>query len=991
MEGKLYDEIYTYLGSHFIPGEELPADVVVKRILSGGYVPQRYGYQNMREMFADLRSMLTVKHAPDGKMSVIIKKRDAVEDYFKGTALPKTAPKRGSGEIGLLSGMSLEEESPRRSKALPENYRERLPENNAIPAPKMPAPAEKEPQAPRLSSFSGYHTEPQTLPLEVKQKIYAAVVMGLQLEKPLYMSTLSPVLRFAGVEHDKLGFLKSKNMLRRCEDFMDFEEVMMNGVPQTLVTVHRVPEWDALLPEPQAVKKSSTRLDEAEKKRIYDLLCEHMEFETPLHMAAFSPILRTYGFDYRSYGFQKVKELAAELSAFLSLQEVMMNGVPQTLVTLHPMDENEKPQPVKTQVPEEDTARLLQRIAFLPPKILSVLSRMTGTAVWACEQALSESYQSALATGQLVTEEKFISRKGVMSEKEEKTVRFPLNLKTMRGDSLIAELHETGTPEGKPWFLAWVGSPSFGKEESASSDGKPERVLTPVLSDCCAISDSVVRAAAFKAVHASEADTRRMIVEDYADAFAQGSVTAHGEEYSYALKQPNAAGKEIRVLIAPNRIGEKPFYIRFVGVNLTFGEKPAQEEKPVEAPAVKETVRLDNAPLPKELSELCYLPTSVMSLLAQRCGMLPDALEVCLAESYRTAKEERTIARRPEEIRFPVNITTLKGEQITAILTPSMGEKQHWFLQHFDTAIKPEVLKEEDPFPALGALEQFAFMGDRSGQIHHLAQIAAPERWNFDQSSKVDNLWYYLDGAFVRIMAQDKLIYNAAKDVCIFHTGLTGRYGHDIYAQFSANLPGSKLPWRFERFVMGKIDPQFVGMPLPPSYFDSRFIPWFETDRNVHQPSRELIAENIEKLPIELLRRNSGALEISLIEQMKFDAATTAGCYARLKQCYAENPAQLELMAEALSRSISYAMHRAKRDYLYAVAGYLPQSDTPVWLLPVHLQRSGGPDIVVAYAVEYGAYTPAALLSVKEAYLAARFVRKLEGFWLQPGQEEKEM
>ncbi len=995
MEGKLYDEIYTYLVSHFTPGEEIPADVVVKRILAGGYVPQRYGYQNMREMFADLKKFLTVKNGADGRMSVIIKPDDAPKTYtgldFYSSAKPQSAhPRRGSGEIGLLSGMSFDEEPPKREQALPEDYSKRLPENRKTvfsaemkePAPVSAKPVYKEPakELPRYPQQS----EPGELPTEVKQKIYAAVVMGLQLEKPLYMSTLSPVLRYAGVEHDKLGFLKSKNMLRRCDDFMDFEEVMMNGVPQTLVTVHRVPEWDALVPAP-TVKKSSEQLDDAEKKRIYELLCAHMTIGEPLHMAAFSPILRTYGFDYRSYGFLKVKELAASLSDFLSLQEVMMNGVPQTLVTLHPYTEQKEAQAQqKPAAKEEPSRRELHQIAFLPPKILGVLSRMTGSPVWACETALEESYLAAKHAGELVTEQKFISRKGVISEQKENTVRFPLTLKTMRGDTLVGELHETGTPDGKPWFLAWVGSPSFVKtetEESAPANNtaaEQERVLTPVLSDCCALSDSVVRAAAFKAVHASEQQTRALIAQGYEKAYQNGEIIANGAEYSFDLGVQNAQGKPICVILSPNRIGEKPYYVRFVGVTAVQGEK---KEKPSElsgSAMPTEQVRIDNAPLPKELSALAYLPVPVLSLLSHRLGLLQEGTENLLAESYRYAKEHALIARRPNEIRFPLTAQSLKGEEITVILSPSMSEQQAWFLQHFDAVQKEAVLAEKEP----RALEQFAFLGDWDAQLRFLASTAAAERWSFAEENKTENLKYYIDGVFDRIMAQDKLVYNAAKSLCIFHTGLSSRYGYDIYAQFSANLPGSKLPWRFERFVIGKYDAQFVGMPLAASYFDARFIPWFETERNMLLPEGSLILESLEILPLELLRRNSGALEISLIEQMKADANKMAGGYARLRACYKENPAQLELMASTLQRAIGYALHRSKRDYLYAVAGYLPQIDTPVWMLPLYLQRGNQPDAVVAFASEYGSYRPVKLLDCKEAYLAARFVRRIEGFWL---------
>lgn len=952
MEGKLFDEIQAYLMSHFAAGQELTADVVVKQILAGGYVPQRYGYQNMREMFSDLKRIMTVKSGTDGKMTVVIKSK---ADQIEQDIVSETITRRRSSDVGMLSGRGLDQEKEKKEST----------EEVESAKPQTPVRTEAE--------------EPDSLSEEIQEKIYAAVVTGLQLDKPIYMSTLSPVLRYAGVDHDKLGFVKSKNMLKRCSDFMEFKEVVMNGVPQTLVTVHHVPAWDEKLAGSNAQRRSGgARLDAAEKKRIYEVLCQHMKFGEAIHMAAFSPILRTYGFDYHGYGFQKVKELAAQLREYLSLEEIVMNGVPQTLVTLHPFD-------AEQQTEQTDA---LQQIAFLPPKILSVLSRMTGTPVWACEKALEESYQAAVSNHTLQTERKRIIRRGILGDEEEDALRFPLNVQTMRGDTLIGELHRSGEEEPKPWFLAWVGSPAYQRAEGSDAEKKEEtgkRELTPQLTDCCVLSDSVVRAAAFKALHCTEAQARERIIADYADSFAAGSIVSCDEEYYFTLKQ-TGDGEPVKVLIAPNHIGSKPYYVRYVGSNMVPGRAaeptapaPASKEQPVKKPAALE-FRLDNAPLPKELDELAHLPSSILSLLAHQCGMLQSQMTDQLMESYRVRKESGKITRRPDEIRFNLLVPNLKGEDVVIILKPGMSEERRWFLQYFECREKPAA-KENAVQPS--AFEQFAFLGDWNAQLHNLSQLAVQEHWDFDHSGKLQNLKRYIEGVFDRIMKQDKMVYDEAQEEAAFHTGLYNRSGYDICIQLSKNLPGSKLPWRFERFVTGRLDQSFVGLPLPPSFLDSRVTPWFEPDRDVLPLSSELILQHLRLLPKAFLRKSSGALEISLIEQMNHDPQLESGCYARLESCYRENPAQLELMAQAIDRGIGYALYRAKRDYAYVVVGYLPQTDTVVWMLPVTLQGSSAPDIAVAYALEYGSYRPVALLTMQEAYFAARFVRRLEGFWLR--------
>ena len=103
MESKLYDEIYSYLSTHFTPGKEFPADIVVKQILAGGYLPQRYGYQNMREMFTGLSKIMTAKNGADGKMMVVLHTPGDTVSYAE-TEPPAYRLRRGTGDIGLLSG-----------------------------------------------------------------------------------------------------------------------------------------------------------------------------------------------------------------------------------------------------------------------------------------------------------------------------------------------------------------------------------------------------------------------------------------------------------------------------------------------------------------------------------------------------------------------------------------------------------------------------------------------------------------------------------------------------------------------------------------------------------------------------------------------------------------------------------------------------------------------------------------------------------------------
>lgn len=58
------------------------------------------------------------------------------------------------------------------------------------------------------------------------------------------MAAISKCLSDEGYGKERFGFIKMKPMLASMPGFLSMEEQPMNGVPQTLITLHRVPEWE---------------------------------------------------------------------------------------------------------------------------------------------------------------------------------------------------------------------------------------------------------------------------------------------------------------------------------------------------------------------------------------------------------------------------------------------------------------------------------------------------------------------------------------------------------------------------------------------------------------------------------------------------------------------------------------------------------------------------------------------------------------------------
>ena len=70
-----------------------------------------------------------------------------------------------------------------------------------------------------------------------------------------------------------------------------------------------------------------------DKNRIYMMLTDNFPCEHPIHMASISKCLKKSGIDHDLFGFYKMKELLAALD-FLTLEDVVLGGVQQTMVTI---------------------------------------------------------------------------------------------------------------------------------------------------------------------------------------------------------------------------------------------------------------------------------------------------------------------------------------------------------------------------------------------------------------------------------------------------------------------------------------------------------------------------------------------------------------------------------------------------------------------------------------------------------------------------------
>ena len=89
-------------------------------------------------------------------------------------------------------------------------------------------------------------------------------------------------------------------------------------------------------PEHKRRPAPAQHISDEDKQHIYKLITDAFPLEKPLHMAAISKLLTDNNIDRTKYGCVKMKELLVQLD-FLELKDIVLGGVPQIMVTVHPM------------------------------------------------------------------------------------------------------------------------------------------------------------------------------------------------------------------------------------------------------------------------------------------------------------------------------------------------------------------------------------------------------------------------------------------------------------------------------------------------------------------------------------------------------------------------------------------------------------------------------------------------------------------------------
>lgn len=201
---------------------------------------------------------------------------------------------------------------------------------------------------------------------------------------------------------------------------------------------------------------SRKNVSEEDKAEIYRLLSSHFPFDTPQHMAAVSKLLTDNNIDRSKYGCFKMKELLSQMD-YLDMEDVILGGVPQIMVTLHrdpefTASEKETEQSAPTPeviLPQEQNNNIpserLDEFCNLPPKPIGIILKFlmdkgTPSTPQDVRDALCEDYEKARTGGIRFYDGKMI---------------FPCRY--LKSDGTPVEITlKRSTYEGKPWFLNFI-------------------------------------------------------------------------------------------------------------------------------------------------------------------------------------------------------------------------------------------------------------------------------------------------------------------------------------------------------------------------------------------------------------------------------------------------------------------------------------------------------------------------------------------------------
>ncbi len=413
---------------------------------------------------------------------------------------------------------------------------------------------------------------------------------------------------------------------------------------------------------------------------------------------------------------------------------------------------------------------------------------------------------------------------------------------------------------------------------------------------------------------------------------------------------------------------------------------------------------------PDDIRAFAYLPGSTLEIFHQKIvhKMHPDdTVFQILSDVYHTAIKKGLISEKDDTCTFPTGLKNKADEEISLFFARNTrsNDSRPWALTRiYEGTPNPQDFApySTERFNPGDALEDFAIMGAWSDVLRTLADMALPEKWDF-QDSKVKNFYIlrqYLKYTFLRLKHEDKILINEEGTFASFNTGLLTIYYDDIYACFEKNHdPISSIPWHFSSFCTEgsrgdgqRITIYFAQPPQPPSYISKISDLLYDTNCRLAVNYDHILSDNIGRIPLYYLRDvcNRYPEAVAIIDRASKCRFGSCSYHKHMRNlanfCESqEHSLIIERIRSDIKRAIDKATKRIRWDYKTAVPIYYPVYNMLSLMIPLCLDNDQHADVaLLVEKTESGNYLGHTIVTLPMAYLDARLLCRPNSDWLCP-------
>lgn len=285
----------------------------------------------------------------------------------------------------------------------------------------------------------------------------------------------------------------------------------------------------------------------------------------------------------------------------------------------------------------------------------------------------------------------------------------------------------------------------------------------------------------------------------------------------------------------------------------------------------------------------------------------------------------------------------------------------------------------------------YAKVADWESRLHHLAEMAEPERWTYlsvPDKSKLPILDSYVRYTFVRLIEQDRL--SEAEHTSCFNTGLLTPNQEEIFGVFRvSDMYDPKKPvsptnkkWFLTNWARSgeRSLTEFFELPTLASYWTDPAELVFNPQLQVQLNLDHIIRDNINRFPSELgghLDINGVPTDLSATPDIDADASPAEESLVVTGDRSEEVPLATR---NALEGAMKHSIRLAQRSYRISVPQF--HYGKIQLLLPLYLRSASRPDLALTLERHGGWYRAATVLYPDWAYRQARLLSRPNSEWL---------